>query len=358
MSPLDQPSSWHMLHGGNLLKVAPLSSCPSVLHAARPSFFMFKELQGRMSCCNSMLSPSLLLLILMLAHASALSSASARTCLVTGATDGIGRHTAKKLANDGNHLLVHGRKPDVGKELCEELLDRGASSVTYFNADLNDLTEVEKLAAEIIEHCTSNTKGSLDVLINNAGIFDPPSPAKSAQGFDQTFAVNVLAPFVLTRRLLPLVAASTDPCPRIITTSSISQSYALPSMDELLDINDDPKTAHRAYSDSKLGNYLFTVQLANILNAQKDERLSRIKCLTMDPGTVNTKMLLAGWGACGIPVSRADNTYKLATEYGTKQESGSYHFGGGGGKCDDIEEFWSRIEECTGCTYADIDKGL
>ena len=88
-----------------------------------------------MSCCNSMLSPSLLLLILMLAHASALSSASARTCLITGATDGIGRHTAKKLATDGNHLLVHGRKPDVGKELCEELLDRGASSATYFNAN-------------------------------------------------------------------------------------------------------------------------------------------------------------------------------------------------------------------------------
>ena len=311
-----------------------------------------------MSCCNSMLSPSLLLLILMLAHASALSSASARTCLITGATDGIGRHTAKKLATDGDHLLVHGRKPDVGKELCEELLDRGASSATYFNADLNDLSEVEKLAKDITKHCAANTNGSLDVLINNAGIFDPPSPAKSAQGFDQTFAVNVLAPFVLTRRLLPLVAASTDPCPRIITTSSISQSWALPSMDELLDINDDPKSAHRAYSDSKLGDYLFTVQLASILDAQKDETLSRIKCLTMDPGTVNTKMLLAGWGACGIPVSRADNTYKLATEYGTKQKSGTYHFGGGGGKCDDIEEFWSRIEECTGCTYADIDKGL
>ena len=303
-----------------------------------------------------------LVLFLLMPHASmttALSSSSARICLITGATDGIGRHTAKKLATDGNDLLVHGRKPDVGKELCQELLDRGASSATYFNADLNDLVEVERLAKEVTVHCKANTGGqSLDVLINNAGIFDPPLPAKSAQVFDQTFAVNVLAPFVLTRRLLPLVGASTDPCPRVITTSSISQSWSLPPMDELLDINNDAKSAHRAYSDSKLGDYLFTVQLAKILNAQKDEKLSRIKCLTMDPGTVNTKMLLAGWGACGIPVSRADNTYKLATEYGAKQESGSYHFGGGGGKCDDIEEFWSRLEECTGCTYADIDKDL
>mmetsp|Transcript_34001 Transcript_34001/g.100195 ORF Transcript_34001/g.100195 Transcript_34001/m.100195 type:complete len:306 (+) Transcript_34001:88-1005(+) len=301
----------------------------------------------------------LLFLMLNASMTAALSSVSARTILISGATDGIGRHTAKKLAADGNnHLLVHGRKPDVGKDLCKELLDRGASSATYFNADLNDLEEVERLAEEVTEHCNANNKGSLDVLINNAGIFEPPQPAKSAQGFDQTFAVNVLAPFLLTRRLLPLVAASTDPNPRIITTSSISQSWSLPSMDELLDINNEPKSAHRAYSDSKLGDYLFTVRLAKILDAHTDERLSRIKCLTMDPGTVNTKMLLAGWGACGIPVSRADNTYKLATEYGTKQESGSYHFGGGGGKCDDIEEFWSRLEECTGCTYDDINKDL
>ena len=300
----------------------------------------------------------LFLFFFMMLHASmttALSSSSARTCLITGATDGIGRHTAKKLATDGNHLLVHGRKPDVGKELCRELLEKGASSATYFNADLNDLVEVERLAKEVTEHCKANTR-AIDVLINNAGIFDPPLPAKSAQGYDQTFAVNVLAPFVLTRRLLPLVGASTDPCPRVITTSSISQSWSLPPMDELLDINNEAKSAHRAYSD--LGDYLITVELAKILSSQKDEKLRRIKCLTMDPGTVNTKMLLAGWGNCGIPVSRADNTYKLATEYGVKQESGSYHFGGGGGKCDDIEEFWSRLEECTGCTYADIDKDL
>lgn len=193
------------------------------------------------------------------------------------------------------------------------------------------------------------------------GIFDPPLPAKSAQGYDQTLAVNVMAPFLLTRRLLPLIAASTDPCPRIITTSSISQSGSLPPLTDLFSVNREPKSAHRAYSDSKLCDHLFTVQLSKILNSQNDDRLSRIKCLTMDPGTVNTKMLLAGWGACGIPVSRADNTYELATEYGAQQESGTGHFGIGrrqpadGGK---LMELWEWLEESTGCRYGDIGEDL
>jgi NAD(P)-dependent dehydrogenase (short-subunit alcohol dehydrogenase family) len=279
------------------------------------------------------------------------TAALERTILITGATDGIGKHTAHRLATDGNHLLIHGRCPDVGSKLKSDLLARGAKSVAYFNADLSDLAQVEKLASDVM----ASGVESIDVLINNAGIFDPPYPAKSVQGYDLTWAVNVMAPFLLTRRLLPLLAASQDPCPRIITTSSMSQSRSLPPLDELFEINDNPKSAHRAYSDSKLGDLMITVQLAKILSGHTDQKLSIIKCLTMDPGTVNTKMLLAGWGPCGIPVSRADNTYNLATEYGTKQQSGTYHFGGGGsGDSKDgkkLRDLWEKLEECTGCTY-------
>ena len=215
------------------------------------------------------------------------ASGGARTILITGATDGIGRHTAQKMASDGNHLLIHGRQPKLGAQIADELMARGAASVKYFNADLGDLDEVERLAQDILG---SDDVTAIDVLINNAGIFDPPRPAKSAQGYDLTWAVNVMAPFLLTRRLLPLVAASQDGCPRIITTSSISQSWALPPLDELFEINDKPKGDHRAYSDSKLGDHMFTAQLAHVLG--QHQRLSRIKCLTMDPGTVNTKMLI------------------------------------------------------------------
>jgi NAD(P)-dependent dehydrogenase (short-subunit alcohol dehydrogenase family) len=279
-----------------------------------------------------------------------------RTIMITGATDGIGKHTAKKLASDGNHLLIHGRRPELGSQLVEELKQRGARSVQYFNADLGDLVQVEQLAKDILDN--SNVT-EIDVLINNAGVFDPPRPAKSTQGYDMTWAVNVMAPFLLTRRLLPLIVASRDDCPRIITTSSISQSNTLPPLEELFAITDQPKSEHRAYSDSKLGDFLFTVELVNRFQQQSpSKRISKIKCLTMDPGTVNTKMLLAGWGACGIPVNRADNTYQLATEYGRQQPSGSYHFGGAGSRDSKdpikLRALFAKLEECTGCTYDDI----
>eukprot|EP00565_Helicotheca_tamesis_P000319 CAMPEP_0185740622 /NCGR_PEP_ID=MMETSP1171-20130828/38210_1 /TAXON_ID=374046 /ORGANISM="Helicotheca tamensis, Strain CCMP826" /LENGTH=84 /DNA_ID=CAMNT_0028412515 /DNA_START=234 /DNA_END=488 /DNA_ORIENTATION=+ len=83
----------------------------------------------------------------------------------------------------------------------------------------------------------------------------------------------------------------------------------------------------------------------------------------MDPGTVNTKMLLAGWGPCGIPVKKANNTYKLAaTEYGAQQESGSYHFGGrvspDANNPERLDEFWKAMEMHTGCSYANLDDCL
>eukprot|EP00980_Cylindrotheca_fusiformis_P001231 scaffold331_cov117-Cylindrotheca_fusiformis.AAC.9 len=220
-----------------------------------------------------------------------MSYSLARTILVTGSTDGIGRHTARKLAADGNVLLVHGRRPSAGTELIKDLKERGAKEVIYFNADLSDLDQVHRLANEVIEKVDC-----IDVLINNAGVFDP-TPVHSTQGYDMTWAVNVMAPFLLTRKLLPLIAKSKDECPRIITTSSISQSSTLPPLEEVFETNGKAKSAHRAYSDSKLGDLMFTARLAKILKDNKNYK--RIKCLTMDPGTVNTKMLLAGWGPCG-----------------------------------------------------------
>ena len=313
--------------------------------------------------CNSLAALAFLLLLRigMTSSLATTTHTATRTILITGATDGIGKHTAQKLASDGNHLLVHGRQPKLGVQLEQDLRNRGASSVRYFNSDLADLVQVEQLANQVLHATTKdgdNIYPKLDVLINNAGVFDPPSPAKSAQGYDQTWAVNVMAPFLLTRRLLPLLAASEDPCPRIITTSSISQSYELPNLEELFDKSTHPKSAHRAYSDSKLGDLMFTVHLSKLLNEYP--RLQKIKCLTMDPGTVNTKMLIAGWGACGINVHQANNTYKLATAYGAEQnvKSGSYHFGGGGSRdaqnSDKLQALFTKLEECTGCTYSDI----
>lgn len=361
-----------------------------------------------------------------------------RTFLITGTTDGIGKHTSQKLASDGsnsgNHyaLILHGRKSPsdpIVKSLIEDLESRGAAQVAYLQADLSDLRQVESLADQVIAQLqlwqqqpsstessfgdngssssrssTPNTIPSLDVLINNAGVFDP-KPRHSAQGFDATMAINVLAPFVLTRRLLPSLVRGNDDV-RIITTSSISQSRTLPDLDSLFARRRDedgeydgkalPYSAHSFYSYSKLGDLLFTVQLAKVLSnyqlldqhsgktdtitadavkesyyaSQKATTLlsnmHRIQCLTMDPGTVNTKMLLAGWGPCGISVKEANNTYKLATgeEYAfsiegtTGTKSGSYHFGWGASSDSKdevkLDEFWKKLCDCTGVDYDDL----
>ena len=310
-----------------------------------------------------------------------------RTFFVTGATDGIGKHTCERLASDGSAhaLLIHGRKSSqdpVVKSLIRDLESRGAARVSYLQADLNDLNQVEKLADDakgVLSDWQQDLQDSfpaLDVLINNAGVFDP-EPRHSAQGYDSTMAINVLAPFVLTRKLLPCLVRGENA--RIITTSSISQSSALPNMDQLFAQLIDSKydhqplsySAHSFYSHSKLGDLLFTVNLAKVLskyslhsNIQQLsllDNMHNIQCLTMDPGTVNTKMLLAGWGACGIPVKKANNTYKLATseEYANgRVESGSYHFGfrRSSEANDDakLNEFWNKLSVCTGCSYDDL----
>ena len=312
-----------------------------------------------------------------------------RRVLISGATDGIGKHTAQRLANDGFEIIIHGRKsvtePAV-TSLVEDLQSRGAARVAYIQADLNDLKQVEELAESVKAELQSweqqedaSSIPSLDILINNAGVFDP-EPRFSAQGYDSTMAINVLSTFVLTRKLLPCLVRGNEP--RILTTSSISQSRLLPDIEKLFakkvdkdfDTEPLPYSAHSFYSYSKLGDLLFTVQLANVLssyqmnhntiadNPQKLlENMRRIQCLTMDPGTVNTKMLIAGWGPCGIPVSKANNTYKLATgeEYAFGNvKNGSYHFGWGESRDASnkprLKEFWSKLSRCTGHDYDDL----
>eukprot|EP00986_Skeletonema_menzelii_P013751 scaffold8341_cov135-Skeletonema_menzelii.AAC.1 len=332
----------------------------------------------------------LLLLFCIFRFCIALSMHRPRRVFITGATDGIGKHTAQRLANDGFEILIHGRKsvnePAVAS-LVNDLQSRGAARIAYIQADLNDLTQVEELAESVKDVLQSWERledalsvPSLDILINNAGVFDP-EPRFSVQGYDSTMTINVLAPFVLTRKLLPCLVRGNEP--RILTTSSISQSRLLPDMKKLFakkvgkkdfDIEPLPYSAHSFYSYSKLGDLLFTVQLANVLssyqidhstsadNPQKLlENMRRIQCLTMDPGTVNTKMLLAGWGPCGIPVSKANNTYKLAT--GEKYawgnvDNGSYHFGWGESRDANnkskLKEFWIELSRCTGHDYDDL----
>ncbi len=180
---------------------------------------------------------------------------SGKTALITGSTDGVGRRVAERLAAAGATLIVHGRDETRAEELVSRIRDKGGKAVCHL-ADLSSLEEVRTLA-EAIEH----DHDRLDLLINNAGIGTSGGGGRqvSRDGYELRFAVNYLAGFLLTRRLLPLLKASTPA--RIVNVSSAGQ--------QAIDFSDVMMTRGysgvRAYCQSKLAQIIFTFDLAEEL---------------------------------------------------------------------------------------------
>ena len=142
-----------------------------------------------------------------------------KTILITGSTDGVGRHVALELATVGATVMIHGRSRERAESLLGEIRKRGNNAAAFYQADLSSLTEVRELAARIRkEH------ERLDALINNAGIGSRSGGAQrrtSTEGYELRFAVNYLAGFLLTRLLLPLIVASAPA--RIVNVASAGQ---------------------------------------------------------------------------------------------------------------------------------------
>jgi NAD(P)-dependent dehydrogenase (short-subunit alcohol dehydrogenase family) len=179
-----------------------------------------------------------------------------RTALVTGATDGVGRVVARELGKQGWRVLVHGRDRKRGEALVREIEQAGGSA-TFLAADLASLAEVRRLADEV-----RRTTDRLELLINNAGIGtagNAPGRKTSADGHELRFAVNYLAGFLLTHRLLPLLEAAAPA--RIVNVSSAGQ--------QAIDFSDVMLTRHysgvAAYCQSKLAQIMFTIDLAEAL---------------------------------------------------------------------------------------------
>lgn len=135
--------------------------------------------------------------------------------LLTGATDGIGLATAKMLASLGHHVLLHGRSPSKLERVEQALGEVAAGGrIERYVADLSRRADVEALAEAVARKHTK-----LDVLINNAGVYSAPHVLTS-DGLDIRFAVNTIAPYLLTQRLLPLLGASG----RVVNVSSAAQA--------------------------------------------------------------------------------------------------------------------------------------
>ena len=123
-----------------------------------------------------------------------------KSILITGSTDGIGLETGKMLVSRGHHVLLHGRNPAKLADV-ERMLSAlpGGGRIESYACDLSRLADVEALAKAVVER-----HASLDVLINNAGVYTSPDPV-TQDGLDVRFAVNTIAPYLLTQRLLPLL---------------------------------------------------------------------------------------------------------------------------------------------------------
>lgn len=176
-----------------------------------------------------------------------------RVVLVTGSTDGLGREVARALAARGDHVIVHGRNVERGTALVDEIAKSAKGSARFYAADFASLDAVRRLADEI-----SRDYPRIDVLINNAGVWVQRDQGRltSADGHELHFAVNYLAPYLLTYRLLPLVEKGRDP--RIINVSSRAQQPIDFANVMLTSGYEDV----RAYAQSKLAQILFTVDLA------------------------------------------------------------------------------------------------
>ena len=177
---------------------------------------------------------------------------SDRTVLVTGSTSGIGRETALALGRLGATVFVHGRNRTAGRRVASTIDDDGGDAV-FFRADLSEVETVRRLADEVRDRTDR-----LDVLVNNAGAHFSEGQL-TADGVERTFAVNHLAPFVLTHDLHGLLPDDG----RVVTVSSAVH----PRADGTFDVTAiDDYDGLDAYARSKLANVLFTVELARKLD--------------------------------------------------------------------------------------------
>lgn len=202
-----------------------------------------------------------------------------KTILITGSTDGIGLKTAMMLAADGHHVLLHGRSAEKLAAVAKMV---GHNTQSYV-ADLSRMSDVVALAASV-----SANHPTLDVLINNAGVFKAHNVITD-DGLDVRFMVNTLAPYALTQRLLPLMNSDG----RVINVTSAAQASvnteALVGRARVDDME--------AYSQSKLAITIWTRELAAALPAGPT-------VVAINPGSLlASKMVTEGFGVAGNDLS-------------------------------------------------------
>lgn len=204
-----------------------------------------------------------------------------KTVLVTGANAGIGRATATELARMGMRVLMACRSAERGAEAQAAVVaEIPGASTELLIADLSSGEGVRSLAAQTLQHTDR-----LDVLVNNAGVFTRDY-LSTDDGLETQFAVNHLAPFLLTHLLRDLLVKSAPA--RVVTVSSEAHKRGQIRWDDLQ--GEQEYSGLRAYSQSKLANLLFNRELARRLGG------TGVTANAVHPGVIGTRLLFTGFG--------------------------------------------------------------
>lgn len=277
-----------------------------------------------------------------------------KTILITGATSGIGFITARTLANRGATVVLVGRDSARAEACVAEIQrDTGNSAVSALIADLSSMREVRDLAGTFLGQYPR-----LDVLVNNAGaVFTTHQTTED--GYERTFALNHLAPFLLTTLLLDRLKANAPS--RVVTVSSMA--HAGQKLD-FADITHSKQSYSpwRAYGESKLANAMFTYALARRLAG------TGVTANTLHPGVVNTNFAKNNGGLMKLamtifspfeitPAKGAETSVYLASAPEVADVSGKYFVKGKPAKSSPAsydesaqERLWQLSEEMAALT--------
>ncbi|MDR1614380.1 MAG: SDR family oxidoreductase [Campylobacteraceae bacterium] len=200
--------------------------------------------------------------------------------LITGATDGIGKESAKALAKQGHTLILHGRNETKAQAVCEEIKsETGNNNIDIIIADLLSFQDIKRMADDF-----KKKYDRLDVLINNAGSCFGKVRETTKSGFEKTMALNLFAPFLLTELLLDILAKS--PAARVVNVSSKLHEWSgKPDFGDLqLEKNYAPV---KAYGLSKLYLIWITRHLSSLL---QKKGITNITVNSVHPGAVATNI--------------------------------------------------------------------
>jgi retinol dehydrogenase 14 len=243
-----------------------------------------------------------------------------KTVLITGATSGIGRATALGLARMGAHLAITGRDRVRTEDAAREIRAAAGGQVDVLVADLSSQSEVRRLAEQVLQSLSR-----IDVLINNVGGYWNTRHV-TVDGLERTFALNHLAPFLLTNLLLDRLRQSVPA--RVVTVASNAHAQGRIEFDDLQ--GERSYSGARAYSQSKLANVLFTYELARRLPATSvtanalHPGVTRTSFGAEDPGGVQRLLVPLMRPFMKAPAQGAATSIHLASAPDLEQVTGRY----------------------------------